>query len=515
MIVVYHLNNKIVEVFSSENQTIDFDVIDSIASAIHKLALLFPDEKIVWCHLEYKQFLNLDSLNDVFHHNKMLLSFCPSKADYFYSKIGYADESPYIKINKSVSFSTWQMSSLVGVIHAQTLTAISNQIPLDTDFDYYLCSVAKLVMPLGVECFSEPSLLKECEYHKIKTANNYTFFRFVKQHYKTRWVFLLLFNLIIYEQKFPVLPFLTSLFYKRRSNKCISLEAIKAQSSRKVVQKKTIDVIIPTIGRKDFLKDFLKDLSIQTHLPNTVIIVEQNPIEGSDSELNYIKEEKWPFEIQHIFTHQSGACNARNLALKEIKSEWVFFADDDIRINPDFLCTALNKCSENGAKIVSFSCLQKEQVKIYNYVFQWVTFGSGCSLVLADCLTGSEFNMGYEFGYGEDGDFGMQLRNKGFDILYLPEPEILHLKAPIGGFRIKPKLKWQDEIIPPKPSPTILLFFISHYSKQQILGYKTILFLKNYNYKTFKNPIGYFIKMNKQWRVSEIWANKLNNQNEI
>jgi glycosyltransferase involved in cell wall biosynthesis len=509
LIVVYHLNTKIVEVVSSENQAIDFDKNDTIAAGIYKLAVLFPAKKIVWCQFHLKHQLNLETVNTVFHHKKMLLSYCPTESDYFYGKIGYADESPYIKINKEVSFSTWQMSSLVGVIHAETLLAIKNEIPFGQDFNFFLCSVAKLTMPLGVECFSEPSLLKTIENQTLQKANNSTLFRFIKQHYKTRWVFLLLFNLAIYERKFPILPFLGSFFYKRRRNKNINLNTIEVQSSRKVVNTKGIDVIIPTIGRKDYLKDFLKDLTIQTHLPTTVIIVEQNPLEGSKTELNYIQDEKWPFEIKHFFIHQSGACNARNLAMKEIESEWVFFADDDIRIEPNFLETAIEKCVVFGAKIVSFSCLQKGQNKIYNHVFQWVTFGSGCSLVLSECLKDCEFNMGYEFGYGEDGDFGMQLRNKGFDVLYLPEPEILHLKAPIGGFRTKPPLQWQNETIQPKPSPTILLYFMFHYTKEQIRGYKTILFLKNYNFKSFQNPIRYCKEMNQKWKVSDYWANQL------
>ncbi len=515
MILVYHFNNKIVKVVTSENETIDFEYKHTIASGIYELAVLFPTKKIVWCHLHFQQNLNINRVNTVFHHKKMLLSYCPEKSDYFYGKIGYADESPYIKINKEVSFSTWQMSSWVGVVHAETILSIKNEIYFDHDFDFYLCSLAKLVMPLGVECFSEPSLLKNFGNESLKKANNYTLFRFVKQHYKTRWVFLLLFNLVIYERKFMFLPFLFSLFYKRRINKNINLDTIEVQSSRKIVNAKSIDVIIPTIGRKDFLKDFLQDLSKQTLLPNTVIIVEQNPVAGSQTELNYLKEEKWPFRIQHIFTPQAGACNARNVALKEIQSEWVFLADDDIRIKPDFLYLAIDKCMKNGAKIVSFSCLQKEQVKIYKNVFQWVTFGSGCSLVLAECLIGCEFKMGYEFGYGEDGDFGMQLRNRGYDILYLPVPEILHLKAPIGGFRTKPKLQWECESIQPKPSPTIFLFFSLHYTCEQILGYKTILFIKNYNFKLFENPISYCKRMNKQWKVSEFWAKKLNDQNEI
>jgi glycosyltransferase involved in cell wall biosynthesis len=244
-------------------------------------------------------------------------------------------------------------------------------------------------------------------------------------------------------------------------------------------------------------------------LPQKIIIVEQNLVVGSKSELEYIQGEKWSFQIQHIFIHQAGACNARNVALKEIDSEWVFFADDDIRIESNFLQKVMENRTTYGAKVVSISCLQNEQNKIYNRVFQWVTFGSGCSVVLAECLIGCEFKMGYEFGYGEDGDFGMQLRNKGYDILYLPEPEILHLKAPIGGFRTKPQLQWENESIYPKPSPTILLYFTLHYTKEQILGYKTILFVKNYNFKSFKNPIRYCRAMNKQWKVSEYWANKL------
>jgi GT2 family glycosyltransferase len=40
-----------------------------------------------------------------------------------------------------------------------------------------------------------------------------------------------------------------------------------------------------------------------------------------------------------------------------------------------------------------------------------------------------------------DNDFGMQLRNQGHDVLYLPEPQILHLKAPMGGFRTEAFIK--------------------------------------------------------------------------
>jgi GT2 family glycosyltransferase len=52
------------------------------------------------------------------------------------------------------------------------------------------------------------------------------------------------------------------------------------KSSLAVVGNKSIDVIIPTIGRKQYLYAVLQDCA-QTHLPVNVIIVEQNPQEDS------------------------------------------------------------------------------------------------------------------------------------------------------------------------------------------------------------------------------------------
>jgi hypothetical protein len=43
------------------------------------------------------------------------------------------------------------------------------------------------------------------------------------------------------------------------------------------------------------------------------------------------------FNIRHKFTHQTGACNARNLALSHVESEWVFFNDDDNKFSCDLI----------------------------------------------------------------------------------------------------------------------------------------------------------------------------------
>lgn len=509
MIIVYHINGKITDVIDSDFQKIEFGYEKTIAGGLQDLAKQFPNKKIVWCHSDVKEQLDLESIKTLFHHDKMMLSFSSPPHNFFDTTIGYVDESLFINVNKKVSYPTWQMSSVAGVIHAAVLNALKGKIFCDSNFDYYLNSVAKLGMPLGLLCYSEPRLLKQGEFRNIPKASIYTLFRFVKQHYKTRWVFLLLLNLGLYERKFPVMPLLFSLFYKNRENNTRSLDSIIVLSSRKVIDNLTVDVIIPTIGRKEHLYTILVDLKSQSHLPINVIIVEQNSALESESELDYLHNEEWPFAIKHTFTHQSGACNARNIALKQITSEWVFFADDDIRIHELFIQKIFESINKLGVTAVSSSCLQKGEEPIFKNIFQWGSFGSGCSFVATAILNNCRFNMGYEFGFGEDSDFGMQLRNRGCDVLYLPEPKILHLKAPFGGFRTKPVLLWQNDPIQPKPSPTVMLYFISHNTKEQLKGYKTTLFFKFYKHQVIKNPYNYFKMFQKQWNQSLFWANQI------
>lgn len=508
MILVYHQNFCIQQVISVPDQKIKFDSSGSVASVLYKLAQQFPDEKIVWCHVSAKEHLNISQLDTLFHHNKMMLSYNPAD-NYFGLQMGYIEDSPFVNVNKKVLYPTWQMSSVVGVVHAAVLNAVKHSILAYEDFDYFLNSVAKTSMPRGLLCYSQPMLL--CSGFNVvpNVASTWTIFKFVKKHYRTRWTFLLFFNLLVYERKLMVFPLLYSLFFKNNKTSGISLDAIEVRSSSKVVKKGTIDVVIPTIGRKEYLYDVLKDLSKQTHLPQNVIIVEQNPEPSSTTSLDYLNNETWPFAIDHTFTHQAGACNARNIALSKVKSEWVFLNDDDNRFEPHLIEETLRNIKKYGCLVASNSYPKIGEETKNNQVSQAAIFGSGNSFLNSKLLTKVSFNMGLEFGYGEDSDFGLQLRNLGNDVIYFPEPRILHLNAPMGGFRTKPILAWQQDSIVPKPSPTIMLFKLLHSSREQLSGYKTILFFKYYKHQKLKNPISYHNMFQKQWQQSLFWANQL------
>lgn len=510
MIIIYHQNNKVTKIWDEENHS-DINIVSvKISKTLLEIAQKFPERLIIWCNSECQANLNHNTISSIFHHKKIMASFHPADNNYLDEKIGYVSELLFANPNKKVPYPTWLMSSYVGGIYSEIILALKNNLQFDNDFDYFLNSLSKLAMPFGLLCYSNPNLLqKPNQKSKLNQGNIYDLFRFVKQHHKTRWIFLLFTNLLLYERRFPLLPLIYSFFFKSRKVNTKVLSSIKIKSTFKVVDMGTIDVIIPTIGRKQYLYDVLKDLSKQTHIPNNVIIVEQNPLQNSESDLDYLNSEKWPFEIKHIFTHQSGACNARNLALTEIKNEWTFFADDDIRIENDFIEKAFSEIEKMNNKVYTFKCFQEGEIPLFHNVFQWLTFGSGCSFVKNDAIFDCKFNMSYEFGFGEDADFGMQLRKKGNDVIFLPEPGILHLKAPIGGFRTKPVLAWHSDEIQPKPSPTVLLYILMNNTKQQLLGYKTTLFFKYYKNQKIKNPFKYYKIFQKQWNRSLFWANEL------
>lgn len=508
MIIVYHQNNKVTEV-AFEEKAVPFSK-KNIAENLFDLAQKFPDQLIIWCRTDLKSNLNYSKINEIFHHKKIIASYNLFDDTFLPEQFGYIDQTPFIKIKNDISYPTWQISSTVGGVNACVLAALKEEVFKDDDFDYFLHSMAKLAMLEGLLCYSNPLLLinnsKINEKHK---RNNFMLFRFVKQHYRTRWVFLLFLNFGLYERKFPVFPLIFSLFYKKRNLRENLLDKIEVDSTRKNISEKTIDVIIPTIGRKVYLYDVLKDLAKQTHLPKNVIIIEQNPDIKSTSELDYITNESWPFCIKHTFTHQTGAVNARNLALEKVESQWVFLNDDDNRFNNDLIEKTLQNIELYACKAaLTFYPIKGEKL-VNKKICQTDIFGSGNSFIDASALQKVKFNKSLEFGYGEDTEFGLQLRDAGFDIIYFPNLIINHLRAPVGGFRTKPALAWQNQEIQPKPSPTIMYLKLNNLTAAQLSGYKTILFLKYYKVQEIKNPITYFRKFKRQWEASVFWANEL------
>ncbi|TGV04432.1 glycosyltransferase family 2 protein [Flavivirga rizhaonensis] len=513
MMYLIHQNNRLLRILDNEFKAISFNKKRSITEALYELAQCFPTEIIVWCHKAYMDFINKKHINNIFHHKRILASYTVSDKNYISKQIGFVDQSVFIKVNKEVTYPTWLMSSDIGGIHAEILITVLKDFKKHNNFDYFLNSLAKSAMSQGLFCYSEPHFFiskpKAISHNQISTLE---LFKFVKSHYKWVWVYLLMLCYLIYLKKLPIIPFVKSLFSNRKSYD-LDFNTITLNSSRKVIDKKEIDVIIPTIGRKVYLYDVLKDLSKQTILPKNVIIIEQNPDKNSNTELNFLTDESWPFKINHKFTHQTGVCNARNIGINLVQSEWLFLGDDDNRFEPNLIENIFEEIEKTGSKVGSTVYLKSDEKQTYTKTAQTPVFGGGNSFVKSSVINNVKFNLQYEYNYGEDSDFGMQIRNLGEDIIYFSNIRITHLKAPVGGYRIKVEHPWENEKHMPKPSPTIMLFNLKYLTKQQNQLYKLLLFIKFYKSQSIKNPFKYIASMKRKWQTSLKWADTLKKRN--
>ncbi|WP_336127235.1 glycosyltransferase family 2 protein [Mesoflavibacter sp. CH_XMU1422-2] len=511
MILILHDNNIIREVLDKNQATIQYDQSIKLIESFIYLAKTYPDELLIWCHIDIKDDLNLKAINSVFHHKRVMASYHPHLNYILSNKIGYVDQSFYLKVNKNTRFTTWLSTSLVGGVHASIVNKLSKSITNKSNFDYFLNSLAKLGMSQGLFCYSEPQLLKRLTKKEMKTKkiSEYDLYRFVREHYKWFWVYFLTLSDLVYNRKLMLLPLLKSLFYKQ-IKKDFKLSEISIQSNKSLCKDKTVDVIIPTIGRKEYLYNVLLDLSKQTLLPKNVIIVEQNPDKNALTELDYLTTQNWPFSIKHTFTHQTGVCNARNVALSQVESEWTLLGDDDNRLEDDVIARLLNAVCIHGVKAGTTVYIQPNEIQKYFVTAQTSFFGAGNSLIKSDLLDILKFDKRYEFNYGEDNDFGMKIKQLGCDVIFFSDIKILHLKAPMGGYRTRFKHPWESEKILPKPSPTIMLLNKSYFTDEQFKAYKLLYFIRRYKSSSlFKNIFKFRRRFLKEWQVSLKWANQL------
>ena len=510
MIILVHNNIRIVKVFINGVEYKEY-CNNRILITFKEVVEKYPNEIVCWCDERVFHLLNIEEILTSLNIENKILSFSLSNNE-FTKKIGYLDYSPFININRNVTYPTWIISNLVGCAKTSLFKCIDEKFWDISKFDVFLISLGKHYHNQGLLSYSEPKLLKSKDI-KIKNSELTVFeiVTFIKEHYKRFWLYLFVLNLLFFERKLILISLIKSFFLKTINySKELKIESIDLNKVE--VSAENVDVIIPTIGRKIYLHQVLKDLASQSHLPKKVIIVEQNPLPETTSELNFILDEVCPFQIEHIFTQQTGACNARNVALSKCKGDWVFLNDDDNRFDQNLIEEALITLKGYNLDVITTTYLQEGERNGFTKMVQSENFGSGNTFITKKIADLVRFDMNLEFGYGEDTEFGMQIRNFGFDVIYSPNLKILHLKAPMGGFRTKFVHPWESEKVLPKPSPTIMYVRKKYHTLEQIKGFKLLLFLKYYKNQSIKNPFKYYKTMQKQWEVSEKWAEKLKSQ---
>lgn len=509
MILLIHQNGKKLLEIRKGHTKINIES-SSLTREFFRIGKKYSDEIILWVEYQYLKNFQFNKIASIFRHNLIMASYSVSHNPVS-QDIGYIDQFPFVNPSFQHTYPTWFMSTDMGGLYASTLNKFSRKLKQINDFEFLLNSISKIGQQNSLFCYSEPALYQTTDSNKIKASvwPVKKVFHFVGAHYNKARLLLLFLSFLLDKRKFPLMPLLTAFFRKSFFKSEISLELSEDGNPAMEKLKTEVDVIIPTFQRASMVTRLLDELNSQMLLPKKVILIEQIK-SGKGSSLN-ISPKDYNWELEHLVTNEIGACNARNLGLDKAKSDLVFLCDDDNKLEPSVLENLVNVLVKYDLDVVNTAYPQPGESIIFKEMKQWASFGSGNALLNRKKTGKIRFDTALDGGYGEDVDFGYQLRKNGNDIIYTPEVVIQHLKSAEGGFREILKHTQKEENIEkdPKPSPSVMVLLKKHYSRQMIFGYKLEMFLRYYRLQKIRNPFKYISIMNKRWSASETEAIKL------
>ncbi len=271
-----------------------------------------------------------------------------------------------------------------------------------------------------------------------------------------------------------------------------------------------VDAVIPTLGRPGPLRDLLQDLAAQTLPLKRVIVVDQRPPDASPPAPADLGGD-WPFELAVRTVDWTGACRARNLALREVRSPRVLLLDDDVRLPAGTVALLAATAQAYGVGAVNAGVhLAHQEAEAGALPRVWSTFGAGAALVETAALReAGPFDERLEGGYGEDMEIGIRLRRAGCNVLYAPAVRVLHLKAPAGGFRHGARFPWHGEKVQPRPSPIFLYARNKHATPAMQQGYRLFYALNRLRAVPALARPGELVRILRRWERSAHWAERL------
>jgi len=208
--------------------------------------------------------------------------------------------------------------------------------------------------------------------------------------------------------------------------------------NRNVIRRRVanISVIIPTVGRKIYLRRCLISLLSQSVLPSEIIIVNNgsSPL-GKDLQLD--KKKTTPIHIVYVREERQGVGYARNAGLRAASNNMIAFIDDDCVAQKNWIEHVLFSFSKNPKTIIKgkntngfrdniFSALEYYQTELH-FQSQLVPFLDTKNFALrkSDFLNSPYFDTRFA-RLDEDIDFGIRANLAGIFVIYDQSVVVAH-----------------------------------------------------------------------------------------
>lgn len=491
------------------------DLPRQVGPALLALADQHPDATLAWCRADDDRLEDPATWGSSLRNEHEIRSAgLLHAADPWLATFGAADFDSALQLPPPAdrAFGTWLLSPIAGVTTSTVLRAAGPP-PEDLPLPAWLVVLGHRAYAAGALMWSDPALVRPTRRGDHEAVHTATSIAQAVRH--------------TFGRPFLV-PWLTAVPGARpRGQAAVAAVAAAARADRQPPPSPLhwpdqpvtpsavdtpVDVVIPTLGRRELLLGVLDDLADQSVLPQRVIVVEQTgggpaglPIDGTSR----------PFHLEHLVIDRLGAGNARNVGLGRSDAAWVLMLDDDVRFAPDLVARLLGRARSSGTDALTahLETVTGDAIPAVApegsppALRMWPGFGSGGALVARTRLDeAGGFDRRIDGGFGEDTELGVRLRLAGAMVTLASDPAILHLKAPVGGMRAPFPHPWRRDPHRPRPSPTMAFARSTFETPAMAAGYRTHWWLDAIRTDGVRlRPLRRW----QQWRSSMRWARRL------
>lgn len=241
---------------------------------------------------------------------------------------------------------------------------------------------------------------------------------------------------------------------------------------------RSVSYIIPTLNRSASINELVSQLLRQQYDDFEIVIVDQSP------EVDIALQQHSSSRIRYLHIPPSGTTHARNIGVEQAKGEIIIFLDDDCRVSdPRFTQYHVENYDDTeiggvgGRVIDQDQTLNREQTGPVCWVSpsgRVYPNATGVERVLINAPRGGNMSFrrsviqevgGFDEQFRgnamrEETDFSLRVVEAGYDIMFDPRVEVLHLALHHGGSRNMNRRKWYYHFFYNE-----LYFFLKHFSR--------------------------------------------------
>ncbi len=215
----------------------------------------------------------------------------------------------------------------------------------------------------------------------------------------------------------------------------------------------TVSVVICTLNREESLIHVLKLLKDQTRPPLETLVIDQSRDHKAET-WDYLRENQGLFRLLSLSPPSTTA--ARNLARKEVRGDIILFLDDDVLFYPTLIETHLENYRDQtlgavNGKVLYDGCTENDRpwaariTPSGKYLRNFTTSQRclvptlyGCNMSIRNKVLQEvgDFDLNYWGNFlWEEVDYALQIRKRGYQILYEPGAAVFHVMEKKGGSR--------------------------------------------------------------------------------